>query len=375
MIYIHIRFIMNLSRRRLVRLVYLGFLSSAVLATFATLGLKIKGVTGLWVDGLAWYAYTGIGLFSFLLTLLVITDTFLIIRSLGRRFANSDPKQTVPSGQRRLFLKKSVAYSLAGGTLALSGAGVYGAKKTPAVKDVLIPVNHLHPDLDGFSIVQITDIHLGSTIKKDFLERVVAQVNALSPDIVALTGDLVDGYVKDMGDQTQPLLDLTSVHGNFFVTGNHEYYFNALQWIEHMELMGFTVFNNSHRLITQGQGRLLLAGVTDLRADRFVPAHRSDPVKAMENAPDAHIKILLAHQPKSVFDAARAGFDVQLSGHTHGGQFFPWNLVVGLNQPFMAGPYRHENVFLHVSRGTGYWGPPMRLGSPSEITRVILKSV
>jgi predicted MPP superfamily phosphohydrolase len=190
--------------------------------------------------------------------------------------------------------------------------------------------------------------------------------------MVALTGDLVDGFVAELGPETEPLRDLSAPFGLFFVTGNHEYYFNAPAWVRHVESLGMTVLNNSHRLIEKDGGRILMAGVTDLMAGRFVSSHASDPFKAMENAPDSDVKILLAHQPKSVYQAEKAGFDIQLSGHTHGGQMFPWNLLIALNQPFLAGLYTHGNTRLYVSRGTGYWGPPMRIGAPSEITRLIL---
>ncbi|MBU1168305.1 MAG: metallophosphoesterase [Proteobacteria bacterium] len=373
MIYIHLRFTKGLSDKKSVRFFLLALVLSVVLCTFLTLLAKIKGHAGPGIDALAWYAYCGIGILSFLLTLLFIHDAIGCIVSLFRRLFSRGTPHPAQAGQRRFFLKKSVAIGLSGGAFMLSGAGIYNAKKTPGVKEVIIPVKHLHPDLDGFSLVQITDIHMGSTIKKNFLEEVVQKVNALSPSVVALTGDLADGFVKDLGNEVLPLGNLKSVYGNYFVTGNHEYYFNAEQWVEKVGQLGFTVLNNTHRLIQAGDGRVLVAGVTDIRAEQFIPAHRSDPAKAIENAPFSHIKILLAHQPKSVYDAAKAGFDVQLSGHTHGGQLFPWNFIVGLDQPFLAGPYIHKNVFLYVSRGTGYWGPPMRLGSPSEITRIILK--
>lgn len=372
MVYIHLRFTMNLSRKRWVRLAMLALMLSVVLGTFVYFWMRIKGVSGLGVNVLAWYIYSGIGILSFLLTLLILLDVFLLARAVVRRVGGS---RATPgeSAQRRLFLKQSVVYGLSGGTLLISGKGFYNAQKTPEIKEVVIPVSGLHQDLSGFSLVQITDIHLGPTLKGDFLEKVVKRVNSLSPDVVALTGDLVDGYVSDLGPQTLALKDLVSRYGNYFVTGNHEYYFDGPAWCRHMEDLGFTVMNNSHRLIEHNEGRLLLAGVTDIRAGRFVESHKSDPMKAMANTPDAHVRILLAHQPKSVYEAARAGFDIQISGHTHGGQFFPWPLLVRLEQPFLAGIYYYEKVFLYVSRGTGYWGPPMRMGSPSEITRFILK--
>jgi hypothetical protein len=162
--------------------------------------------------------------------------------------------------------------------------------------------------------------------------------------------------------------------GNYFVTGNHEYYSGVMEWIEQIRRLGFSVLINEHRIITREKRKMLLAGVTDYREGRMLPGHQSDPHKAMKAAPKTDVKILLAHQPKNIFDAARAGYDLQISGHTHGGQFFPWNLLVGFSQPYVSGLHTHQNTRIYVSRGTGYWGPPLRVGSPSEITLIKLIS-
>jgi hypothetical protein len=148
----------------------------------------------------------------------------------------------------------------------------------------------------------------------------------------------------------------------------------VIEWVEEVRRLGFSVLINEHRIITSGNQKMLLAGVTDYREGRMLTAHRSDPHKALKAAPATDVKILLAHQPKSIFAASRAGYDLQISGHTHGGQFFPWNLFVGLSQPYISGLHKHENTQIYVSRGTGYWGPPMRVGSPSEITLIKLVS-
>jgi hypothetical protein len=372
LVYIHARFTLHLCEKPAHRYLVLGLLVAVVASVVGALAMKIRGLAGPLVDGLSWFGYLGIGLCSFLLTLLVITDLILLIRFLAQRISGREIHRRDPDVRRRFFLKQSMALTLAGGTLVLGGVGLYGAKKKPAVREILLPIAGLHPDLEGFAIVQITDIHLSSTIGRPFLEEVVRQVNALAPDMVAVTGDLVDGRVVHLGEAASPLRDLSSPHGTFFVTGNHEYYFNAKDWIDHLTHVGVTVLTNEHRLIQRGQGRLLVAGVPDRFAERFIPDHHSDPAKALAGAPEAHVKLLLAHQPMGVYEAARAGFDIQISGHTHGGQFFPWTAVVGLNQHFMSGLYRQGQTLLYVSRGTGYWGPPMRLGAPSEITRLIL---
>ena len=253
-----------------------------------------------------------------------------------------------------------------------TGYGIAEAKQTPQVKRVPIKIDHLPPELEGFRIVQITDIHVNPTFRRAAVEDIVGVVNTLDADIVVLTGDLVDGSVAQLGFDVAPLKQINSVSGNFFVTGNHEYYSGVIEWIEEVKRLGFTVLLNEHLVISRGQARMVLAGVTDYRGGNFLTSHRSDPQKALNGAPPADVKILLAHQPKNIFDAARAGYDLQISGHTHGGQFFPWNLLVGFAQPYVSGLHTHRNTRIYVSRGTGYWGPPLRVGSPSEITLIKL---
>jgi predicted MPP superfamily phosphohydrolase len=163
-----------------------------------------------------------------------------------------------------------------------------------------------------------------------------------------------------------------SRHGTYFVTGNHEYYSGAGAWIAELERLGARVLVNEHVLLQHDGAQVAVAGVTDFSAHYFDPSHRSDPRIALAGAPAGAVKVLLAHQPRTAAAAAEAGFDLQLSGHTHGGQFWPWNLFVRLQQPFTAGLERLGRMWVYISRGTGYWGPPMRFGIPSEITRIRL---
>jgi predicted MPP superfamily phosphohydrolase len=247
------------------------------------------------------------------------------------------------------------------------------------VKTVDVPLRDLPPALQGFRIAQISDLHVGPTIKGDYLQRIVDAVNELEVDVVAVTGDLVDGSVADLGIHVAPLAKLRSRHGSFVVTGNHEYYSGAESWIVELRRLGLTVLMNEHVVLTHGGGRaagegatLVLAGVADWSAHHFVPTHRSDPHQALAGAPPAAIKVLLAHQPRSASAAADAGFHLQLSGHTHGGQFLPWNFFVRFQQPFTAGLHALRDLWVYTSRGTGYWGPPKRFGAPSEITELRL---
>ena len=257
--------------------------------------------------------------------------------------------------------------------LSAAFAGWLGARRTAAVRLVDIPIAGLPTALEGFTIVQISDIHVGNTIGRDYVEAIVSRVNGLQPDLVAITGDLVDGTVAALAHDVAPLAQLRSRFGTFFVTGNHEYYSGAGPWLAEFRRLGFQLLLNRHVVIEQGGARLVIAGVTDYSGHHFHAAHRSDPAAAIRGAPDdTRVKILLAHQPRSAAAAVDAGFDLQLSGHTHGGQFLPWNFFVRLQQPYTAGLERLHSMWVYTSRGTGYWGPPMRLGAPSEITRIRL---
>lgn len=256
--------------------------------------------------------------------------------------------------------------------LSAASAGWIGARRTAAVRRVDVPIAGLPASLEGFTIVQLSDIHVGNTIGRDYVEAIVERANRLQPDVVAITGDLVDGTVSALGPEVAPLARLKSRFGTFFVTGNHEYYSGVGPWLGEFRRLGFQVLVNQHVVIDHGGAKLVMAGVTDVSGHHFGEAHRSDPAAALRGAPEASVKVLLAHQPRSAAAAADAGFDLQLSGHTHGGQFLPWNFFVRFQQPYTAGLARLRSMWVYTSRGTGYWGPPMRLGAPSEITLVRL---
>jgi uncharacterized protein len=312
-------------------------------------------------DRISWVGLTAMGFFSSLFVLTLLRDVVLAGTHL---FMSSEQAQTwmAPSAQAVLFL-----------AFLMTVAGMILARRRPGIVEVRIPVLGLPRALHGFSIAQISDVHVGPTIKRGFVEGIVRRVNDLNADLIAVTGDLVDGSVQQLSVHTAPLAGLAARHGAFFVTGNHEYYSGERAWTAEIRRLGMHVLKNEHVVLKHDGASLVLAGVTDYSAHHFDPAQRSDPAAALSGAPaDAGAKILLAHQPSSASAAAKAGFDVQISGHTHGGQFWPWNLFVHFFQPFTGGLHRLKNLWIYVSRGTGYWGPPNRFGVPSEITRIRL---
>jgi predicted MPP superfamily phosphohydrolase len=314
-------------------------------------------------DRLSWVALLAMGLFSSLFVLTALRDLVLLVLGV---LEGSNTTGSLPP----VFMADSAQLVIALALLA-SVLGFFNARRLARVVEVDVPLRGLPAALHGFRIAQISDIHVGPTIKRRYLERIVARVNSLEADLVAVTGDLVDGRVRELTEHTAPLAQLRSRHGSYFVTGNHEYYSNAPEWIAEVRRLGLTVLMNEHVVLDHDGAPLVLAGVTDYSAGSFYPAHRSDPQAALHGAPEA-ISVLLAHQPRSATAAAEAGFDLQLSGHTHGGQFWPWNLFVPLQQPFTAGLHRVRKLWVYVSRGTGYWGPPKRFGAPSEITFLTL---
>ena len=316
-------------------------------------------------DTLAAAGLLFMGLFSSLLVLTLLRDAFLLLVWLV------DVAAPLIVPMESLRAASAVAVPLLG--LAVTLLGYVNARRTARVVTVEIPIAGLPAPLHGFRIVQISDIHVGPTIGERYVEAIVEAVNRLKPDLVAITGDLVDGGVAELASRVAPLQRLVSRHGSFFVTGNHEYYSGVQAWLVHLQRLGIVVLQNRHVVIEQGGARLVLAGVSDYSAGHFDASHRSDPQAAIAGAPaDAGAKVLLAHQPRSAAAAAKAGFDLQLSGHTHGGQFWPWNFFIRFQQPFTAGLHVIDQLRIYVSRGTGYWGPPKRLGAPSEITEVRL---
>ena len=294
----------------------------------------------------------------------------------GTTEAPSDPS-------RRLF----VARTLAGGAALAAGAATTAAVRTaigePEVKEVAVHLDRLPRPLSGFTLAQISDLHVGPTIHEKHVRRVVDMTNALRPDAIVITGDLVDGGVAELRLATEHLARLSAPHGVYFVTGNHEYYAGARAWLEELARYGIRSLRDE-RVVLGDRGprgaSFDLAGVDDWSVARGEAGRWPALDAALAGRDPDRSLVLLAHQPRGVSEAVRSGVELQLSGHTHGGQIFPWSLIVGAFYPYCKGLYHHREVDrsgqrsgqVYVSCGTGYWGPPMRLGAPAEIGKIVL---
>ena len=324
-----------------------------MLAGLMSRSLQSRGVA----DRLAIAGLLAMSLFSSLLVFTLLRDLVLlgVIVALPASYVHP--------------LVTATAQLVVGLAVFVTLVGLAGARRRARIVSVEVPLENLPSELQGFSIAQISDVHVGSQIKQKYVDAIVDAVNGLNADLIAVTGDLVDGSVRDLSRHVAPLGRLSARYGTYLVTGNHEYYSGEPAWTAEFRRLGLHVLLNEHVVVRHKGAPLVVAGVTDYSAHHFNPEQRSDPVAALWGAPaDAAAKILLAHQPRSAAAAASAGFDLQLSGHTHGGQFWPWNLFVRFQQPFTAGLHRLNRLWVYISRGTGYWGPPNRFGAPSEIT-------
>jgi hypothetical protein len=276
------------------------------------------------------------------------------------------------NGGRREFLAQLLAGGAGAFGLALSGWGVWSAIRPVEVKRVAVRLKKLPGSLSGLRLVQLSDMHVGLTIGRDFVEDVVRKVNALEPDIVAITGDLIDGSVADLGPAVAPLGEIRAKLGTYFVTGNHEYYSGADSWLAFLQSIGIKALRNERVELTVNGETMHLAGVDDWTAHQFGNGHGSDMERAMQGRDASKPVVLLAHQPVHFDEARTHGVDLQISGHTHGGQIFPFGFLTRLAQPFLSGLHRRGDSQIYVSSGTGYWGPPMRIAAPAEITLIEL---
>ncbi|GHD11645.1 hypothetical protein GCM10010313_35040 [Streptomyces violarus] len=276
------------------------------------------------------------------------------------------PAPTGPS--RRLFVSRVVAGAAAAAAVGTVGYGTYGVLRGPKVKRVTVPLAKLPRAAHGFRIAVVSDVHLGPVLGRGFAQTVVDTINATQPDLIAVVGDLVDGSVKDLGPAAAPLAQLRARHGSYFVTGNHEYFSGAEQWVEEVRRLGLNPLENARRELPYFD----LAGVNDIAGEE--EGQGPDFARALGDRDTARACVLLAHQPVQIDDAVEHGVDLQLSGHTHGGQLWPGNLIASAANPTLAGLERYGDTQLYVSRGAGAWGPPTRVGAPSDITLIELAS-
>ncbi|MFZ4154714.1 metallophosphoesterase [Streptomyces pseudogriseolus] len=269
---------------------------------------------------------------------------------------------------RRLFVSRVVGGAAAAAAVGTVGYGTYGVLRGPKVKRVTVPLAKLPRAAHGYRIAVVSDIHLGPVLGRGFAQKVVDTINSTQPDLIAVVGDLVDGSVKDLGPAAAPLAQLTARHGSFFVTGNHEYFSGAEQWVEEIRRLGLHPLENARTELPHFD----LAGVNDVAGED--EGQGPDFARALGDRDRARACVLLAHQPVQIHDAVDHGVDLQLSGHTHGGQLWPGNLIASGANPTLAGLDRYGDTQLYVSRGAGAWGPPTRVGAPSDITVIELAS-
>jgi uncharacterized protein len=326
-----------------------GWLKYVVLALALTVPAALFGLVP--AVGFVWLALV--------FYLLIALGLLEVPRRLVRRRIQDDPA-------RRLVLGRSVAAVAGAAALGATGIGMAQALGPPNLKRVPIRLAKLPASMDGFRIALVSDIHLGPLLGRSHTERIVSMINAAEADLVAIVGDLVDGSVAELGPAAEPLQDLRARHGSFFVTGNHEYFSGYAQWIEEVRSFGVRVLRNE-RVDIQG---LDLAGVNDATGGSYHDG--PDYAAALDGRDRARPVVLLAHQPVQAKESSKHGVDLQLSGHTHGGQMVPLNLVVGLQQPVVAGLGRVNGTQVYVTRGAGFWGPPVRFGAPPDISLVTL---
>ena len=318
-----------------------------------------------------WSAYVWLGVMFLLFTAVFAADAGRLLIGIARRITGNG----AVDAERRTFIARILATAIAAVVSGASVVAVRSALRPVEVRRVRVRLARLPRAQHGLTIAQITDLHVGPTIGREIVEDVVNRTNALAPDIVAITGDLVDGSVAALRDAVAPLASLRARHGVFFVTGNHEYFSDAEAWLKELPRLGVRVLGNQRVSIGDGDAGFDLAGIEDRTAQRYGGlGPEAALARALGGRDPKRELVLLAHQPRSMIDAASFGVGLQISGHTHGGQIWPFGYLVRLQQRFWPGLQRHGDAQIYVSRGTGYWGPPMRLAEPAEITHLTLES-
>ncbi len=302
-----------------------------------------------------WLVYLSMGFISFVLGLLVLREIlYLLLLAIHTPFAIE-----------LLSTKATIAILL--GSVFLFIYGSWNALRGPRIVNVSVPIVDLPEELHGFSMIQLSDLHLGPGVNRKFVEKVIKLTLSLHANILVMTGDMVDGSFHDYKKSASGFAQLTKKFPVLYVTGNHEYYKDGQLWVDYFSFLGIKPLLNEHMTVQLNGKSVLFAGVTDPAEKMLRPNSKPSIAKALENAPSADIKILLAHQPNIATDAA-PHFQLQLSGHTHGGQFFPWIFLIGFFQKFPKGLMKSGAMWVYVNVGTGFWGPSLRVGTRSEIS-------
>lgn len=315
-----------------------------------------------WFRALAWAGSLSMGLWATFIFLSAATDV-LRLAAWGVQRAGGNRVDAA----RRSFLSRWLPTGVVLSSTGIAGLGFAEAVRGPLVRELVVPIPDLPRALQGLKIAQISDLHVGPTIRRGYVDEVVRHTNALNPDLIVVTGDIADGSPAVIGEYLQPLAGLKARLGTYYVTGNHEYYWGVEEWLESVRGLGLLPLLNENRILAVDDARILLAGVTDSAGGNFFASHRSDATRARRSTEDCQLRILLAHRPDNWSEAESLGFDLQLSGHTHGGQFFPWSVFMPLAYKYYRGLNRHGRMWIFVSSGTGYWGPAHRFAIPSEI--------
>jgi len=344
----------------------------ALAMVFPIQRLVLRAIPRSWGVALSTLTWFWMGFATYLFLWLVLFDSAKGLRALYVRLTRAKKTPEPVSPERRLFLSRA----LAGGALmssgALAGYGFWRAFEPAELTEMPIRLSRLPKALDGLTIVQLTDLHISHIIRRPFVEELVRRTNALKPDLVAITGDLVDGDVDQHEDAVAPLRNLKSRYGTFFVTGNHDYYWGDVQWASALARMDIQVLRNRLVRIGDAGASLDLVGVDDWGARNLRRHGGYDLERAIVGRIPDRAAVLLAHEPANFETAVASGMDLQLSGHTHGGQLFPMTALVGMRWRYSRGLYTHGDGQLYVSRGIGFWGPPLRVGSSPEIVKFIL---
>lgn len=333
--------------------------------------LRIMGFENRAIDKFSLIGYTSFGFFSFTFMIFLFRDLFTNIVSVTENLF----KVSLPvDDTKRDFLIKMSSLAILSSSTVSTAYGFYNSRKGPLVRKQDVFLKNLPKEFENFTIAQISDLHVGPTIKKPYVLDVLNKISQVNPDMIAVTGDLIDGSVDHLRKDLEPFKDLSAPYGTYFVTGNHEYYSGVDEWLDEIDRLGMNNLINSNTRIIKDSSDIFLAGITDYRAHQIKQSHRSNPSLALKNIPKNKIKIMLAHQPNSIYAVNEVGADLQLSGHTHGGQFWPFNYPTKLVNAYLSGLHDHNGTQIYVNSGTGYWGPPLRLGVHSEITLICLKS-